>query len=435
MSVKFDMLLLMKYIKDMKIELNEDYTNKIVNRELIVNGKCVNKCNNNFSKSFRLLYNTGGYCKKCISVQRQINKIQYNKYSLSNLTQYCIDNNIVLLKNYPVLINRNDFIEGNCINNCNNNFNKSYRLLLQYGGICNKCTSNDKNNKISVASDIRNTKILFENSLASHNKSTNFSNKNIDKNGDLYNINHIPLGTHDKYVFNCDICFHEFNISINKLLIGRWCPYCCVPQKKLCGKVSCNICFEKSAASNKRLISCWSNNNELNPEFIFKMGDTKIYLNCDICPHTFNVVIKSITKGGWCHYCADKKLCNTISCNICFEKSAASNKQLVNCWSNNNELTPRNLFKSCGTKIWFNCDKCSHSFYSSLNNITGHKTWCPYCSSHKMCNKDIECVECYNKSFASNEKSKYWDFNKNELIPSKEFDSFFNRLIINSKNL
>ena len=62
----------MKYIKDMKIELNEDYTNKIVNRELIVNGKCVNKCNNNFSKSFRLLYNTGGYCKKCISVQRQI---------------------------------------------------------------------------------------------------------------------------------------------------------------------------------------------------------------------------------------------------------------------------------------------------------------------------------------------------------------------------
>ena len=433
--VNFDMLLLMKYIKDMKIELNEDYTNKIVNRELIINGKCVNKCNNNFSKNFRLLYNTGGYCKKCISVQRQNNKIQYNKYSLSNLTQYCNDNNIVLLKDYPILINRNDFIEGNCINNCNNNFNKSYRLLLLYGGICNKCTSNDKNNKISVASDIRNTKILFENSLASHNKSTNFSNKNIDKNGVLYNINHIPLGTHNKYIFNCDICFHEFNLSINNLSIGSWCPYCCIPQKKICGNIGCNSCFEKSAASNERLVSCWSNNNELNPEFIFKMGDTKIDLNCDICFHTFNVVIKSISKGGWCHYCSNppRKLCNKdINCVECYNKSFASNSK-SQYWSIKNELKPREVFKNNINKFWFICDNCYHSFDKSLNSISGGG-WCHYCSSYKMCDKDIECNDCFNKSFASFEKSKYWDFNKNKLVPREVFKSNNNKFWFNCIN-
>ena len=54
------------------------------------------------------------------------------KFNNKTLIEYCNNNNITLLNKYEN-INRESYIEGNCIyDNCNNNFNKnlSYRLNL-----------------------------------------------------------------------------------------------------------------------------------------------------------------------------------------------------------------------------------------------------------------------------------------------------------------
>jgi hypothetical protein len=295
------------------------------------------------------------------------------------LIKFIKDNNIQLLENYTTQrVNRNTIIFGKCITiNCIYNFSKVFRQLYKSNGYCKICTSKIKGSKITIASKEKNKTILFENSLASHNKATYFSDKNIDENGDLYNINHIPLGTHDKYTFNCDMCQHDFPISIEKLSIGRWCPYCCNPPKKLCGNLHCISCFDKSASSEKRIVSCWSNKNELTPEFVFKMGDTFIYLNCDKCNHTFNPQIKTITKGAWCAYCSGHKMCFEKDCIDCFNKSFASHPK-VKYWSNKNEnILPRHLFKSCITSCWFECEK-NHSFKNSLNSINQGR-WCPHC--------------------------------------------------------
>jgi len=55
------------------------------------------------------------------------------------------------------------------------------------------------------------------------------------------------------------------------------------------------------------------------------------------------------------------------------------------------------------------------------------------CSDKKLCDKE-DCKKCFEKSFASHEKAKYWS-NKNELKPRQVFKSsgkkyFFERTII-----
>jgi hypothetical protein len=42
----------------------------------------------------------------------------------------------------------------------------------------------------------------------------------------------------------------------------------------------------------------------------------------------------------------------------------------------------------------------------TINDITQGE-WCGYCANQKLCN-NIECNECFYKSFASHPKSKYW---------------------------
>jgi hypothetical protein len=199
------------------------------------------------------------FCPECNKINKNI-KFNYNN---NFLIKFCQDNNIILLEDYKIKkINRESIITGKCLNYniCNNIFNKTFRLMIS-GAYCDNCTSNNKSIKLSITLRENNKLILFENSLASHEKSKYFSNKNLDKNSNLININHIPLGTHDKFIFDCNICNHEFNISIAKLSIGRWCPYCCIPQKKLCGKKECIRCFEKSFASNIKKVKYYSNKN------------------------------------------------------------------------------------------------------------------------------------------------------------------------------
>lgn len=68
-------------------------------------------------------------------------------------------------------------------------------------------------------------------------------------------------------------------------------------------------------------------------------------------------------------------------------------------------------------KFWFNCEKCRHLFEMSPNKIVYSNQWCPYCSipCRKLCGKE-DCKICFEKSFASHPKSKFWSI-KNSFSP------------------
>jgi very-short-patch-repair endonuclease len=170
--------------------------------------------------------------------------------------------------------------------------------------------------------------------------------------------------------------------------------------------------YEGKTLSGKKKVDCWSDKNKLKPREVTKGTPRKFWFDCDKCGHDFYSDLHNITAVNctWCPYCANQKMCVMEDCDHCYHKSFASyegktpsGKKKVDCWGDNDNKQPRNIFKQCNKKFLFTCDTCPHSFTQTLNGIISGN-WCPYCSvpCKKLCN-NINCDYCFNKSFASYE--------------------------------
>lgn len=111
-----------------------------------------------------------------------------------------------------------------------------------------------------------------------------------------------------------------------------------------------NIPFEKSFASHEKA-KYWSVKNKLQSNEVSKGSDKKFYFNCDTCNHEFLIQLFVVSRGGWCNYCSNTKLCENNECIICYNKSFASNDK-AKYWSNKNELIPRQVFKVSAKNIY-----------------------------------------------------------------------------------
>ncbi len=137
-------------------------------------------------------------------------------------------------------------------------------------------------------------------------------------------------------------------------------------------------CPERSFENNPKS-EFWSETNEnIKPRDVFKSSANEFWFNCNICPHEFQSTLNNITAGQWCPFCAKTKLCAN-DCDFCKTNSFASEPKAI-FWSEKNEKTPRDCFKSSTKFVWFNCT-LGHEFESTLNNITAGN-WCPGCN-HK----------------------------------------------------
>lgn len=73
MPTNYNRELLQKFCKENNIELLKDYSNVKVNREIVIEGKCIFECcHDTFSKVFRQLIISNAYCKKHTNVYAQI---------------------------------------------------------------------------------------------------------------------------------------------------------------------------------------------------------------------------------------------------------------------------------------------------------------------------------------------------------------------------
>jgi very-short-patch-repair endonuclease len=151
----------------------------------------------------------------------------------------------------------------------------------------------------------------------------------------------------------------------------------------------------------------WSDINVVKPFSVALNSHKKFWFDCE-CGHKFESNLVNINKGNnWCPYCSKppQKLCENNECKSCFANSFASNEKSIY-WANENELTPRQLFKGSDRKKFiFNCI-CGHKLEMILKQITTKGHWCSYCSHQKLCENN-ECEMCFNNSFASVDRSKY----------------------------
>jgi very-short-patch-repair endonuclease len=252
---------------------------------------------------------------------------------------------------------------------CKHSFDKALNSVVR-GNWCPYCAGK----KMCEPQDCE---FCFNTSFASHDKAKFWS----EKNGSV-KPRAVFKSSHTKYWFDCDICNHSFYSALNNIVALSWCSYCCVPSKQLCEKEECSHCLTRSFASHEKA-KCWSIKNwGVNPRNVFK-GSKQIYcFDCTKCDHSFDSALNNIVYGAWCPYCSHQKLCKTQECEVCFNNSFASHEK-AKFWSKKNgDVKPRDVFKQCNTKFWFDCDKCrcNDGFDSILCNIVSG-SWCPYCKN------------------------------------------------------
>lgn len=143
------------------------------------------------------------------------------------------------------------------------------------------------------------------------------------------------------------------------------------------------------------------------------------------------MILGNVSKGIWCHFCSNTFLCVDNECIICFNKSFASHSKAKN-WSNKNIKKPREVFKVSAHQYIFDCDVCNHEFIAILSDISHNNSWCSFCSNKKLC-EDKKCQSCYEKSFSSHSKSKYWS-PKNIEKPRNIFKNTAKKFYFNCEN-
>lgn len=271
------------------------------------------------------------------------------------------------------------------------------------------CQSNSK----TLCND-ENCVRCYEKSFSSHPKAKYWSNKNQLIPRQIFK------SSGKKCCFDCN-CGHDFIKTINAVKQGSWCPYCSRTPCKLCEDQNCKKCYERSFESHPKAIY-WSSKNQLTPRYVFKYSNLKYFFDCP-CGHEFECKLSDITyQNHWCQYCgtSPQKLCSNENCNSCFERSFGSHLK-AKFWSDKNELTPRQVFKSSDKKCWFVCEK-GHEFQSCLESITSKKCWCPLCVN-KTETKLFSWLEENNYKFLYQAKF-IWCKNKNCFPYDFLFDDF-----------
>lgn len=217
----------------------------------------------------------------------------------------------------------------------------------------------------------------------------------------------VTLNSHEKFWFDCPDCLHQFQSSPHSLQ-RVWCGYC--HKKKLCDNEDCKKCHKNSFASSDKS-KFWSSKNEISPRKVFKYSTCRKYwFTCGDCQHEFDSTLGHVGEDNWCPYCANKKLCKNIDCQVCFNKSFASEDKAKH-WSCKNLLNPRDVFKSSRKTYIFDCDNCNISFEKTLEHITRSKTWCTNCYNktetklYKYLKDSFEVIKNVKYAWCKNDKT------------------------------
>lgn len=271
--------------------------------------------------------------------------------------------------------------------------------IASTGSWCGYCSGN-------LLCDNGACKVCLEKSFASHRRASSWSSNNSVLPREVF------LSSNKRFLFDCEICGHEFSAFLYTIIAGSWCNFC--SNKVLC-REDCQICLKKSFASHE-FSKFWSPKNTKIPREVFLFSNKRFWFDCEDCGHSFEVVLYSVSQGSFCRFCAHQELCDSKDCGFCFDNSFASHPK-VQFWAEENKANPRTIFSSTGSSFLFDCD-CGHQFSASLDHISKGK-WCPYCGNKKLCD-DQNCKTCDDKSLNTHPCSSFWA-EKNRKIPREVF--------------
>lgn len=238
-------------------------------------------------------------------------------------------------------------------------------------------------------------------SFASHPKAVFWSEQNDLKPRLVFRRSTV------KFWFDCS-CSHSFLQDPKSVCSGRWCPYCCISPKQLCGSKDCSICWGKSLASHP-LAAMYSSQNDVEPYQVMLKSNKSFRFECPTCKHSFEAMAYNIAAGKGCPFCCvpSRKLCTDAECQFCYDRSFAGHPRAAD-WSEENSRRPRDVMRCCNDAFKFDCTTCNHTFLGRPNDMS-RGIDCPFCSkpSKQMCSEE-DCQHCFDRSFASHPMSEHW---------------------------
>ena len=200
--------------------------------------------------------------------------------------------------------------------------------------------------------------------------------------------------TNKKYWWIC-VFGHEYESSPNNRSQGKGCPYCS-GQKAGYGN--------DIVSKFPDLIKDWDyGKNSKNPEQITPGSDYLAYWVCEN-NHSYRYKVSNRTRGQkGCRKCTNRDVANHNSLTYNYP-------ELMKEWDyEKNTLNPKGLVFGTPKKVWWRCSK-NHSWKTSINLRTSRNTSCPYCSGHRVSEKN-------NLLHNYPQIASEWDYEKNNDSP------------------
>ncbi|MGL4451781.1 MAG: zinc-ribbon domain-containing protein [Sarcina sp.] len=193
---------------------------------------------------------------------------------------------------------------------------------------------------------------------------------------------------------------HSWKTNINIRTKGSGCPFC--SNQKVCK----DNCLE---TTNPEILREWDyNKNSILPNEILAGTHRKVWWICEKNHKWEASVVKRVREKKGCPFCSGQRVCKENSL-------AIFRPDLLKEWDyiKNLEVTPENITKSSGKKVWWICEK-KHSWESAVNNRTNKGTNCPFCAGQKVCDENSLYVQ--RKDLCGE-----WNYKKNINVDIKDF--------------
>lgn len=168
---------------------------------------------------------------------------------------------------------------------------------------------------------------------------------------------------------------HQWKSTINERKKGSSCPFCSGHRIQ--------VGINDLATTHPSLASEWNyeKNIQLTPQMVSFGSNKKVWWKCKN-GHEWQSMILSRSKGTGCPYCSGRYA--VVGKTDLF----TTHPKLIEEWyyEKNTEISPTDLTKGSGKKVWWKCQKCGHKWVSAVKDrINGHG--CPECAKKKSKNR------------------------------------------------
>ncbi len=260
------------------------------------------KCHHHFQAGLGKITTRGQWCPYCANRQRcppetiEACTLCWNRCFASHpkATQWSIERNEITPR--EVALNDNRKFWFDC-DKCHHSI--AVRLLhINTGQECPFCANKRRCQPLTIES----CKQCWKKCFASHPMARYWSDtKNVKSPRE------VALNDNRKFWFTCDKCHHSFNIALNSVNQGHWCPFCANRQRCPPATIeSCAHCWGVTFASHPKAVQWSSVKNEKTTLEVALNSHLKYWFDCDKCHKSFNMSLDKITDGQWCQFCKHK---------------------------------------------------------------------------------------------------------------------------------